>query len=256
MDVFQVTWMILVLLLMLVLLLSDRVYADHVMVLALALLLAGQTVSVPEALAGFSNEGLLTVLALFVVASGISRTGGLDWYMGKLLGRPRTLVSAQLRLMLPIAVVSAFLNNTPVVAVMIPIAQRWSKAVERPVSQLLIPLSFASILGGTCTLIGTSTNLVVAGLLLVRYPALPPVSLFSLSIYGVPVLLLGLAYILAFAPLLLPGHSPSEASGPEPEAPSKQQADVLFAARVTSWSPVCEKVRAERSEAMIGGARR
>jgi di/tricarboxylate transporter len=256
MDVFQVTWMILVLLLMLVLLLSDRVYADHVMVLALALLLAGQTVSVPEALAGFSNEGLLTVLVLFVVASGISRTGGLDWYMGKLLGRPRTLVSAQLRLMLPIAVVSAFLNNTPVVAVMIPIAQRWSKAVERPVSQLLIPLSFASILGGTCTLIGTSTNLVVAGLLLVRYPALPPVSLFSLSIYGVPVLLLGLAYILAFAPLLLPGHAPSEASGPEPEAPSKQQADVLFAARVTSWSPVCEKVRAERSEAMIGGARR
>ena len=97
--------------------------------------------------------------ALFVVAAGISATGGLDWYMGKLLGRPRTVAGAQLRMMLPIAVVSCFLNNTPVVAVMIPIVQRWAEVAHIPRAQVMIPLSFATILGGTCTLIGTSTNL-------------------------------------------------------------------------------------------------
>jgi Na+/H+ antiporter NhaD/arsenite permease-like protein len=102
----------------------------------------------------------LTVLTLFVVAEGISKTGALDWYMQKLLGRPKTTASAQLRLMIPVAIVSAFLNNTPVVAVMIPIVQRWGKNIGISTQQLLIPLSFASILGGTCTLIGTSTNLV------------------------------------------------------------------------------------------------
>ena len=113
-SAFSITWMILVLVLAFVLLLSDLVFADHVLVFSLALLLAGQIINPSEALAGFANEGLITVLALFVVAAGISRTGGLDWYMSKLLGAPRTLAMAQARLMFPIAVVSAFMNNTPV----------------------------------------------------------------------------------------------------------------------------------------------
>ena len=83
------------------------------MIGALALLMASGVVTVEEGLAGFANEGLLTVATLFVVAAGISATGGLDWYMGKLLGRPRTIAGAQLRLMLPIALVSGFLNNNP-----------------------------------------------------------------------------------------------------------------------------------------------
>ena len=90
-------------------------------------------------------------LVLFVVADGINKTGALDWYMGKLLGRPKNVASAQVRLMVPVAIVSAFLNNTPVVAVMIPIVQRWAKNNHLSAQQLLIPLSFASILGGTCT---------------------------------------------------------------------------------------------------------
>ena len=98
-------------------LLWDLIQPDHVMIGALALLMASGVVTVEEGLAGFANEGLLTVATLFVVAAGISATGGLDWYMGKLLGRPRTIAGAQLRLMLPIALVSGFLNNTPVVAV-------------------------------------------------------------------------------------------------------------------------------------------
>ncbi len=124
-------------------LISDRVGADMVMVSALTLLMASEIISIEEGVAGFANEGLLTVLVLFVVAAGISHTGALDWYMGKLLGRPKNGASAQLRLMVPIAIVSAFLNNTPVVAVMIPIVQRWGKNVGVNPQQLLIPLSFA-----------------------------------------------------------------------------------------------------------------
>jgi Na+/H+ antiporter NhaD/arsenite permease-like protein len=90
---------------------------------------------------------------------------------------------------IPVAFVSAFLNNTPVVAIMIPILQKWSRRVGIPNSQLMIPLSFASILGGTCTLIGTSTNLVVEGMMRQRYPEKKPMGLFALSIYGVPVAL-------------------------------------------------------------------
>ena len=149
-------------------LLSDKIGADMVMLAALTMCMVANIISVTEGVSGFSNEGVLTVLVLFVVAAGLQVTGGLDWYMGKLLGRPTSIPAAQIRLMLPIMFVSAFLNNTPVVVVMIPIVQKWAKTIAMSPAQLLVPLSFASILGGTCTLIGTSTNLVVQGLLLAR----------------------------------------------------------------------------------------
>ena len=178
---------------------------DVLMLGSLAMMLAADAVPIPEGLKGFSNKGLLTVACLFVVAAGISNTGALDYYMGKLLGTPKNVASAQIRLMVPVAFVSAFLNNTPVVAIMIPILQKWSRRVNIPNSQLMIPLSFASILGGTCTLIGTSTNLVVEGMMRERYPDVQPMGLFALSVYGVPVALSGMAYILIASPFLLPG---------------------------------------------------
>jgi di/tricarboxylate transporter len=168
---------------------------------------------IPDGLKGFSNKGLLTVACLFVVAAGISNTGALDYYMSKLLGTPKTVASAQVRLMVPVAFVSAFLNNTPVVAIMIPILQKWSKKCGIAPSQLFIPLSFASILGGTCTLIGTSTNLVVEGMMRERYPDAKPIGMFDLSMYGVPVALSGFAYILIFSPFLLPGGKKTAADG-------------------------------------------
>lgn len=93
-------------------LLWDLIQPDHVMMGALAILMAADVVTFEEGFAGFANNGVLTVAALFVVAAGINATGGLDWYSGKLLGHPRTIAGAQLRLMLPVAAVSAFLNNT------------------------------------------------------------------------------------------------------------------------------------------------
>jgi di/tricarboxylate transporter len=109
-ELWEIIYTSIVLLLMFVALISDRIGADSVMMIALTLYMAAGIVSVEEGVAGFSNEGLLTVMALFVVADGISKTGALDWYMSKLLGRPKTVASAQLRLMVPVSIVSAFLK--------------------------------------------------------------------------------------------------------------------------------------------------
>jgi len=244
-ETWQIVYTCIILLLMFIALISDRVGADMVMCSALALLMApSKILTVSEGIEGFANEGLLTVLVLFVVAAGISHTGALDWYMGKLLGRPASTSSAQLRLMLPIGIVSAFLNNTPVVAVMIPIVQKWGKNVGVSPQQLLMPLSFASILGGTCTLIGTSTNLVVVGLLQARYPDdddIGTVGLFDLGLYGVPVAFTGIAYILIMSQFLLPGGSKfiggsgNDGSG-YAEVPMDFDDSILLGARLTKWS--------------------
>mmetsp|Transcript_25509 Transcript_25509/g.54881 ORF Transcript_25509/g.54881 Transcript_25509/m.54881 type:complete len:1149 (+) Transcript_25509:308-3754(+) len=216
-------------------LLSDRIGADLVMLAALTACMAANIVTVSEGVSGFSNEGVLTVLVLFVVAAGIQLTGGLDWYMAKLLGRPVNIAGAQLRLMIPIAIISAFLNNTPVVVIMIPICQKWGKNTGISPSQLLVPLSFASILGGTCTLIGTSTNLVVAGLLKEAYPDDPnmQVGLFDLGEFGVPVALIGMSYIIIASPYLLPGGKRKGAS----TLPEDDDGTILLGARLTKWSP-------------------
>jgi hypothetical protein len=225
-----------VLLLSFIALVSDRVGADMVMVVALTLFMASGIVTIKEGLAGFSNEGVLTVMALFAVASGISKTGALDWYMSKLLGRPKTIPGAQLRLMIPITIVSAFLNNTPVVAIMIPIVERWARNVDLPLSQLMMHVSFASILGGTCTLIGTSTNLVVSGLLVARYPNDPEMrlGLFDLSLYGIPNALVGILYCVVASTYLLPGGRGKEA-GAAPMILSSE--DILLGAKLVPWSP-------------------
>ncbi|KAG7341457.1 TrkA-C domain containing protein [Nitzschia inconspicua] len=225
-----------VLVAMFVALVSDRIGADSVMLCALTFFMAAEIITIKEGLEGFANEGVLTVMILFVVAEGISKTGALDWYMSKLLGRPKTIAGAQLRLMLPVTFVSAFLNNTPVVAVMIPIVLRWAKNVGLPPQQLMIPLSYASIVGGTCTLIGTSTNLVVSGLLVTRYPNNPEVQvgLFDLSIYGVPVALVSVVYVIVASKWLLPGGR-GKAAG---EVPFDTSSDnILLGAKLMPWSP-------------------
>ena len=166
--------------------------------------------------------------ALFVVAHGLTMTGAVDWYVGRLLGNPKTCAGAQLRLMVSVTFISAFLNNTPIVAVMIPIVMRWAKTIGVSHSQLLIPLSYGAIIGGTCTLIGTSTNLVVAGLLEDDYSI--KITLFDITPYGVPAAIMGIAYLMIFGPLLLPGGR-SGIGGP------LDGDEILLGARVTSWSP-------------------
>lgn len=102
----------LVLAVMFVVLFLDKFGPDAVMMAVLTAMLAPGIISVPEALAGFSSSGLWTVMVLFIIAEALNKTGAFGWYMTKLLGRPKTIASAQLRLMLPICAVSAFLNST------------------------------------------------------------------------------------------------------------------------------------------------
>jgi len=158
------------------------------------------------------NEALLTVGVLFVVAAGLTETGALRAVTERLLGRPSSNRSAQFRLMFPVMGVSAFMNNTPVVAMFIPVVSDWCRRARLSPAQLFIPLSYAAILGGVCTLIGTSTNLVVQGLLIEAQkadPSVPTFGMFTLAPVGVPVAVLGALFVIGVSARLLPDRKPN-----------------------------------------------
>ena len=174
----------------------------------LTLLLVAGVLTPTEALAGFSNQGMITVAALYVVVVGLRETGGIAWLAQRLLGRPRSVVGAQLRVMLPVTVMSAFINNTPVVAMLIPAVGDLAKRHGFAPSKLMIPLSYAAIFGGTTTLVGTSTNLVVNGLVKEQL-GLPSLRMFDLSLVGLPVALVGLMFVVLLGRWLLPDRQPN-----------------------------------------------
>jgi di/tricarboxylate transporter len=158
--------------------------------------------------AGFGNEGILTIGVLFVVAAGFGQTGAMELIARPLLGRPRTPTGAQLRLMGPVAALSAFVNNTPVVAMFVPVVADWSRKTGLQPGKLFIPLSYAAVLGGTCTLVGTSTNVYVYGWL---DPALKQrMGMFTIGAVGLPAALVGIAYLLIFSRRLLPDGATAE----------------------------------------------
>lgn len=183
--------------------LLTRLPADFVFMGGLCLLLLTGVLDAQEALGGFSSSGLVTVGVLYVVVAGLQETGGLAWISHHVLGRPRGFRRAQARLVAPVALLSAFLNNTPVVAMFIPVVMDWCRRIRVQPSRLLIPLSYASILGGMCTLIGTSTNLVVDGLYQQRFGA-SGLPVFEVTKLGLPCALAGLAYMLLAGRRLLP----------------------------------------------------
>jgi di/tricarboxylate transporter len=186
-----------------VLFLATRLAPDVITSGALTVLLVSGVLSPAEALAGFANPGMLTVAVLYMVVSGLKETGAVSWIGQSLLGRPQGEADARLRVMLPTAGLSAFLNNTAVVAIFIPAVSEWARRHRLALSQLLIPLSFASIVGGTCTLIGTSTNLVLDGLYSEQVQG-AGFGLFELAWIGVPLVIATLVFILLSARWLLP----------------------------------------------------
>ncbi|PSJ23345.1 SLC13 family permease [Halomonas sp. ND22Bw] len=188
----------------LVTLVTTRIAPDVVLMAALAVLVVSGILTPGEALAGFSNPGVMTIATLYVVAAGLKETGAIQWIAHGLLGRPRQLRRAQFRVLLPASGLSAFMNNTTVVAMFIPAIQEWAGRLKLPPSKLLLPLSYAAILGGTCTLIGTSTNLVVDGLLQTERGL--SLSMFELAWVGVPLLLVGGVFLMLFADWLLPNR--------------------------------------------------
>ena len=187
------------------LLVATRIGADIVLVSGVTVLLLLGILSPADALAGLANEGMVTVGVLYVVVAGLRETGGVNWLGQQLFGRPKSLARAQFRLMAPITALSAVLNNTPLVAMMIPAVSDWAKRNRFAASRLMIPLSYAAILGGTMSLIGTSTNLVVNGLLLEQTPI--RFSLFEIAWVGLPCAVVGITFIVSVGRWLLPDRS-------------------------------------------------
>ena len=172
---------------------------------ALIILLIFGSVNANEVLAGFSNKGMITVGILFIVSEGITQSGALNKLATFFLPRRRgNIRSLFFRLMFPISFMSAFLNNTPIVIIFAPIVKKWAEDLNLSSQKFLIPLSYATILGGVCTLIGTSTNLVVHGLMLEN--GLPGFSMFELGMVGVPMAFAGYLYMSYVGVHLLPGN--------------------------------------------------
>ena len=200
-------------------LVSNRVGPDTAMLSSLTVLLVAGVVSPREAASGFADPALLMIASLFVVATGLTETGAMSWLAGRVLGRPASSGAAQLRLMVPVAAMSAFMNNTPIVAMYMPIVGTWAKTLRISPSKLFMPLSFAAILGGSCTLIGTSTNLVVNGMYLTYFDAQQagslvhelglsrpsmPKQFWWIGVVGLPAAVCGIGFIALAAGKLLP----------------------------------------------------
>lgn len=220
-----------ILLLMFVALLKELARPELILPGCLGLLLLFGVLTPEEAFAGFANKAVLAVGALFVIAAGLQHTGALQ--MADRLVFPRStrrlsLVTA--RLMLTTAAMSAFLNNTPIVAMLIPRVRAWCEKTGVPVSKLMIPLSFGTIVGGMTTLIGTSTNLLVAGLM--EASGHGSLGLFDLAGVGIPVALGVILYFALIGHRFLPDRSKAR---PRVEEGLRQ---CMFELRVAPGSPL------------------
>ena len=210
-------------------LVKDWATPDVLFVLTAAVLSALGIITPTEAFAGFSNTGMLTVAALFVVSAALRETGILEYIGQQVLGSVHTEHSAFRRLAALVVPLSAFLNNTPIVAMMMPMVIEWCRRRSVSPSKLLIPISYMAILGGTCTLIGTSTNLVVDGMMTDEHKqvtqslnaakeagqevsaanrrfqdGIRPMGLFEISVVGIPYAIIGICYLGLFRNRLLP----------------------------------------------------
>lgn len=177
---------------------------------------------IERSLIGFSNPGVLTVGALFMVAAGMYSTGAISLLSDKLIGRPKTILSAQLKILPPITFGSAFLNNTPLVAMMIPVIRDLCRSTGLDKAKLYIPLSSASVLGGTCTLIGTATNLIIAGMVLDAMASgaggnatLQEITMFDPSWVSVPAAVLGVVLLMVTSKFFLKGPEWKETAAAE-----------------------------------------
>ncbi len=191
-----------VIFLVVVALLRDFAKPELILLGALGLLLFAGIVTPDTAFQGFANPAVFTIGALYVVAAGIQRTEALGFLDKHILPTNAGMGSTLPRLMGFTAFLSAFLNNTPIVAMLVPRIQQWSHKTKIPASRLLIPLSYAAIIGGMGTLIGTSTNIVVSELLISE--GLPGLDMFDLSWIGVPAALVVLLYFTTLGYRLLP----------------------------------------------------
>jgi di/tricarboxylate transporter len=180
---------------------------DMVLMGAITILTIAGVLAPKEALAGLANEGIVTIAVLYVVVAGLEATGGNTIITEKFLSRPKTVTGALTRMMFPVTFVSAFMNNTPVVAMFLPAVNDWAKQNRIAVSKLMIPLSYAAVLSGTVTMISTATNLLVNGMLLNAKGR--SLHMFELTWVGLPITIVGVLFVVAFNKWLLPDRRPA-----------------------------------------------
>jgi di/tricarboxylate transporter len=195
-------------------LVRGRVASDLAMAGGIVLLLLAGVLEPKEAFAGLASPSIITIAALLVVSQGVIETGLVQWIGPALFGRGRSVAVAQLRVMAPVAALSAFINNTPLVAMSIPVVEDLARRTRIAPGKLFIPLAFAGTLGGVCTLIGTSTNLVVNEMWVAS--GQESFRLFDLAPVGIPVAVVGILYLVIAGRWLLPdsGREPLASADP------------------------------------------
>ncbi|MEI8379387.1 MAG: SLC13 family permease [Planctomycetota bacterium] len=203
-----------VVVMMVVVLAMEWAPPDLLTIGCLLILVVGQAVfgtkllpDVNIAFRGFSSPSLITVGVLFVIVTGLMQTGAMGLLTDRFVGRPQTVFSAQVRLLFPVTFLSAFLNNTPIVAMFMPVVDDICKRTRISPSKLYMPMAFAATFGGVCTMIGTSTNLVVKGAM--EKAGLPPMGFFDITWIGLPCALGGVIFMLLFSQKLLPDRKPA-----------------------------------------------
>ena len=181
-------------------LLLTKIRTDVVFMAAVGMLYVTGVLDAKEAFSGFSSTSVVVIGVLFVVVAGLTHTGVLQWIVRNLLGQPDSYGKAVVRLMLPVAALSSFLSNTTVVAMFVNIVKMWSKKLGVSPSKLLIPLSYASGMGGVCTLIGTPPNLIISGLYADKTGT--AMNVLATTIPGLFCLFVGVLSVIAMKKLL------------------------------------------------------
>ena len=191
------------------LILFTKLAPDFVFLGGMTILMVTGALPVDKVLSGFSSSSVVLVGALFVVIAGLVHTGVMQWIVRYCLGTPKSYNMAIFRLMTPVAALSSFLNNTTVVALFINVVKIWAKKLNVAPSKLLIPLSYASGMGGICTLIGTPPNLLISGFYMDQTHE--QLSIFTPTLAGLFCLTVGILATIAMKKLIPERTSPEEA---------------------------------------------